>query len=315
MALLSYSLATLAELKSYLPIQSTGKDPELERALGLSTEDIEAATGRRLIYRAPTATSESVIVNAQAFIAGGIAVANQPNSGGRTLVVTFSIAGNGTVTVTGTVGGVAGQTEAFDAVDGKLQYGVKFFTAISAVTGANPPSSSPGTVNIALSQGYIEFYSPMGSEITPIEWPVRYVAEVNEDMNRTFAAATALTAGFSYEIRQPSSPLRAIARIYSGFDYAFYCGFRVVKGRLSAGFKGPSEVPLNIKGVCLELAAWYHKHSEGGQYGLSSQSDAMGNRSFSGPPMLTDGMLSRLRGEVRPEFDQVAERDFDLRAA
>jgi hypothetical protein len=313
MALPTHALVTLAELKSFMPTQGTGKDAQLERAIDCASRDIEedGVGGRRLRWRAPTEDPDAIYSGT--WSTGTPAPSGQPSSAGRFAVITFpATATTGTVTITGTVGGVAGVTEAFDAVNGLLQYGLKPFTAVAALAIAG--GSGTGTVKVGTSLGYVELYSPGGCEITPIEWPIRYVAEVNEDLARVFAAATALAAT-QYEIREPSSIGRRIARVSGHLDFPFLSGYRAVKARLSAGYQTTAEVPSKIKGVCLELAAWYFQYSEGKEYGMASRTDALGTVTRTGPPMLTMGMKDRLSAYLRAEFESTAQRDFDLEAA
>lgn len=313
----AYALVSLAELKRYMPAQGTAKDLELEEAIAIASQDIEeeGLGGRRLIYRGPVEDDDNIMVAAT--LANGSstpAIAGQPNSAGRTLVVKRVDADRGVtggiLTVTGTVGGVAGSTEVFDLTLGDELHGVKFFTAVSALALTGVTGSGSGdTLQIGTSAGYTELYSPRDtSEIIPIEWPIQNVIEVNEDLNSVFGSTTALTAGTQYELREASTLRRRIARISNGLDFAFYSGYRVVRGRMSAGYRTQAMVPPKIKGVCKELAAWYFQHSERHQYGLQSTSDALGSRSFSGPPMLTTGMKDRLAAYLRPEFGVTAER-------
>jgi hypothetical protein len=322
-ALRSYSLVSLAELKRFITAGGEARDQELEDAIALASQDIEeeGLGGRRVVYRGPIEDDDNII--ASATLANGAsspAIAGQPSSSGRTLVVTKSDADRGltggTLTVTGTVGGVLGSTEVFDLTAGDELHGVKFFTAVSALALDGVAGAGGGdTLKVGTSEGYTEFYSPGDSEITPIEWPIQNVIEVNEDLNGVFGVTTALTAVTQYVIRSPYTAARRIARVSNLLDFSFYRGYRVVKVRYSAGYRTQASVPQKIKGVCLELAAWYFQSSTRKQYGLLSTSDGSGSRSFSGPPMLTSGMMTRLAAYVRPEFAVTAERDFQLEAA
>jgi hypothetical protein len=315
MALPSNALISLAELKDYIPVTGTGKDTELERTIGRASSVVEGqgVRYRRLVYRGPIEDDDNIM--AVATLANGTsapAIAGQPNSAGRTLVVK-RVGGReltrGTLTVTGTVGGVVGVTEVFDLMAGDELHGVKFFTAISLLGLAGVAGArASDTLQIGTSPGYTELYSPYGHEIRPENWPLRSVAAVHEDSSRVFGVDTLLVAGTDYELRNEWSELRSIARL-SGGDYTSWSGGEwVVKARLSAGYRTQAEVPAPIKGVCLELAKWYFQHSEKEQAGLSSVSDGLGSRSFSGPPILTDGMLADLSGYKRREFLPTARR-------
>lgn len=71
---------------------------------------------------------------------GDYTIADQPDLPSR-ISITHDSQGNtdtlGTVTITGTVAGVAGVTEAITPVADSTVYGTKYFSAISAVTGAD----------------------------------------------------------------------------------------------------------------------------------------------------------------------------------
>lgn len=312
MALPAYAVVTLAELKGYYPITGNARDAELERAIMRASLDLEAELDRRIVYRAPTETAAAVIYTG-AWANGTPVVAAQPNSAGRTMVVMFpSTATAGTLTLTGTVDGVVGATETFDRADGDVQHGLKFFTAATIVTIAGATGS--GNVTVAPSQGYIEYHSPRGCEIRPMEWPVQNVIELNEDITRVFGTSTALVAGTTYEIRRRSSVQRAIARVSGGLEFSFPCGYRVVRKRSSDGYRAAA-VPAVIKACANELAAWHWQYAEKHDFGLVSRVDNTGSVTRSGPPMMLAGMRERLVGYARPEFDATGERDFDLEAA
>ena len=197
--------------------------------------------------------------------------------------------------------------------NGRL-HGVKFFTAISAAALSVLAGQAAGDlIKVGTSVGYTEFHSPDGgSEIIPIEWPIRSVVEVNEDLNLVYGTPTALDTG-SYAVRQSSSVRRRIARISDLMDFAFYAGYRVVRLRYSAGYKGAAAVPPMIKGACLELAAWHYQYADKKDFGLTSRTDATGSISRSGPPMILAGMANRLASHIRAEFDRSGERDSTLR--
>lgn len=320
MALVSYAQVTLAELKRFITAKGNVKDQELEDAIALASQDTEdeGLGGRRVVYRGPIEDTDNIMASATLVNGDSTpAIAGQPDSAGRTLVVIKTDADrgltSGTLTVTGTVDGSAGTTEAFDLTDGDELHGVKFFTAVSglALTGVTG-SGSGDTLQIGTSPGYTELFNPCDtSVITPLEWPIQNVAEVNEDLNRTFGTSTALTTS-QYEIREPYSARRRIARVSGGLDFPFYTGYRVVRVRYSAGYRTAASVPAKIKAVCQELAAWYFQHADRKQFGLTSSTDDRGSRTFSGPPVITSGLRGRLAAYVRPDFFVTAERDFSL---
>lgn len=324
MALPSNAQVTLAELKDYIPKAGGAQDDFLERMIGRASASIEAEglRFRRAVYRGPVEDDDNIM--ASATIANGAsapAIAGQPSSAGRTLVVTKTDPDRGItagiLTVTGTVGGIPGSTETFDLTQGNELHGVRFFTAISGLALSGVTGAGAGdALKVGTSAGYTELFSPCGrSEIHPLEWPIRNVVQVHESYDRLFDATTLLTVTTHYELRNAGTVRRALARVDGSTDIAWASGRRVVQARLSAGYKGPGEVPVKIKGVCLELAAWHAQHADRHEYGLSSRSDALGSVTRTGPPMLTQGMKAELSEFCRAEIEPTAERAWQDEAA
>lgn len=322
MALPAYAQATIAEFKRFAMFTGTDRDDAIEEAIARASLDVEeeGLGGRRVVYRGPIEDDNNIVASADLTNTPVLTVAGQPNSAGRTLIVTktdtLRVLTAGTLTVTGTVGGTVGVTEVFDLMAGNELHGIKFFTAVSAAALTDvAPASGTKTIKVGTSEGYTEFYSPNEcAEVTPIEWPLQNVHEVAEDINRVFGSTTVLTVTTQYEVRNPSTVRRRIVRVSNFTEFPFYSGYRVVRARMSAGYRTSASVPQKIKGVCLELAAWHFSHSESKQFGLSSVSDGMGSRSFSGPPVVTAGMKDRLATYLRSEFCLTGERDFALEA-
>jgi hypothetical protein len=320
MALPSNAHVTLAELKDYMPKSGEARDGFFERMIGRASAQIdgEGLGFRRAVYRGPV-ESYNNLVAAAAIANGSLTVLAAPNSAGRTIVVRKTDADRslkaGILTITQATPALV---ETFDLSHGDELHGLKFFTntVTAALTGVSGAGTGD-TVEVGTSAGYTELYSPHGgqAEIVPLEWPVRNVAQVHESYDRLFDATTLLTVATDYELRNQGTIRRAIARVDGSSDIAWASGRRVVQARLSAGYKGPAEVHVKIKGVCLELAAWHAQHAEKDAYGLSSVSDALGNRSFSGPPMLTTGMKAELSEFRRAEFGPTAERAWQEEAA
>jgi hypothetical protein len=122
----AYDLATLAEFKEALGGKGgTSKDSAMRAALARASREVEQACGRRLVYRAPPEVVGSAnVLPSTAFANGAVAGVVQPNSAGRTLIVTFgSGITAGVLTVTGTVAGVAGTARDFDVANGLVQHG------------------------------------------------------------------------------------------------------------------------------------------------------------------------------------------------
>ncbi len=315
MALPALAMASLAELKSYMGgITGIEADSRLEDCLVRASVDIEGQGlgGRRGVYRGPVESYTSV-VNGQAIVASGaLTIAGAPDSAGRTLIVRKTDTDRSLTAGTLTISQAAPVLrETFDLTLAIVQHGVKVFTAAVTATLSGCVGMNTGdTIDVGASAGYTEFYSPCPdeSEITPLEWPLQYVADLREDYARLFGTATALVEGTSFELRNNASIKRRIARISGSFDWAWQYGRRTVRARLSAGWAGIANVPQSVKSVCLELAAWHFQYSDRKEFGLTSRSDDLGSVTRSGPPMLTPGMLNRLAPEWRGEFVTTAER-------
>jgi hypothetical protein len=306
-------LITLDEFKRHYPLAGTAQDVYAREAITGASRVIEHYLQRRLVYRAPGEDPENDnIVVAVTYANGPLTVEGQPGPGGRTLIVTLTTATAGTITVTGTVSGVPGTTEVFDAANGLVQHGVKFFTAISGIIVAG--AGGGGQVKVGSSAGYIEYHSPRyGAEIKALEWPIRQVAEVNEDLSLVFGASTVLVETTDYEIRKER---RALARVSGRLAFPWLIGHRVVRLTYSAGYFGTASVPRDIKEVACRLSAWGFREALKSEPGMASGSNATGSFVFSGPAMLTTGMKAQLDPYLRPDlFDWTGERDFDLEAA
>jgi hypothetical protein len=307
-----FDLITIPELKRHVPFSGNGQDAFAAEEISRASRTIEQYLDRRIVYRAPGEDEQNDNAVASAsWASGSFSIASQPGTGGRTLIVTWDVATSGALTVTGTVNGAAGTTEVFEAANGRVQHGVKFFTAISAVAAVNAQGS--GTVKLGYSQGYVEYHTPhYPSELATIEWPIRQVAEVNEDLNLVFGSTTALTTA-QYQIRHER---RCIARVSGGLDFPWYAGRRVVKVTYSAGYFGTANVPQDLKQVACRLVGWSMREALRQQHGQQSGTDASGTFAVVGPAMLTTGMKAQLDLYIRGElFDRSGERDFDLEAA
>ena len=306
----AHALFTLAELKRLGPITGTGEDVKLSDIAGWVVRDIEAFLCRRIVYRAPT--EAATLVYSGTFTAGSPAVGAQPGTGGRTLVVTFPDGATaGTLSVTGTVAGVAGTVRAFDMVNGLKQYGLDFFTAVSALSiAASAPAN--GTITVGTSLGYVEYHStteamPDPSELRLLERPAYQALAVYEDAYRTYA--TALT-GTEYLLAER----RRLVRLSSGFRTWWLRAYRGVKVIYSAGYFTTSNVPGTIKRVALRLALMYYQEATKGQIEIASGSNPMGTWTRTGAAALTREMVRDL-GPERGFGSETGERDFDEAAA
>lgn len=310
MTIAAYSAVTRAQVKAYGPLSGTALDDFIDAECVRWTREVERFLGRRLVFRAPTA-NEALISTSQAFDTS-VSVDNQPTAPGRTLVVTFATASAGTLTVTGTVAGVAGTTEVFDAANGSTQYGVKFFTNIATIVG----SGGSGNLTIAPSEGYIEYHSPTQYARYPTrlrmrDWPVRQVLDVNEDSTLVYGSGTSLVLGAGYTLYDREY----LVRSDGSQPVSWTVGSRSVRVIYSAGYFTVANVPPEIQSVILELIVWSIRHSQRGMQGTASGTDGTGTFVFaSGPPFITEVMAGRLRDHKNPDTSS-ASRDFDEEAA
>lgn len=291
----------------------------MRRAISRASRGIEQACGYRLVYRAPPASGETTVVNAASFVNGPIAFA-APNSAGRTLAVTFSSAVAGTLTITGTVAGVAGVTEVFDAANGPVQHGVKFFSAISAAVAAGVAAPT-GTVTALPSQGYVEYHTiPVTLNcdralLRTLERPLRQVLAVYEDPYRLYGSDTLLVVDTDYTV---AAGRGNVERLSAGVSYGWQTGRRAVKLVYSAGYFTAANVPVEIKGHALTLARQFFKEGETGRASeVASWSGPMGTGSRFAPATISRSIYDALwsGGHVNVEADFTGERDFDLEAA
>lgn len=321
MALKVYSLASLAEIKQRFPIQGTTKDDALEQVLGAASLAIERYLDRRLIFRAPleVPTADNTVLEVP-IVDGALAIASQPNASGRTFVVTVTDANRtitaGKVTITGTVAGVAGVTEVFDLVNGLVQQGVKFFTAVSTIqVSGMAGQEAADKVKIGTSLGYVEYHTvwPGDCYLFALERPIQQVAEVNEDVMRAYGVSTKLVEGTDFEV---SVQLGRLTRVSARLPWLWWGDYRAVKLVYSAGYQNRSLVSADVKDVAMRLAALLYQEAMKEQLGRSGMSDPSGNWTRFGPSTLTNEMKAELSPHIRAEiFHRTGERDFDPEAA
>lgn len=311
-------LITLSDLKEFSGFPGAGRDSVLPRYITAASRQIEAEVNRRLRYRAPAEVAGAAnILASTAWTDGSPGITGQPPAAGRTLIVIFRGPASGKITFTGTVGGVAGQTEAFDPRHGDEQHGLKFFTAISSIAIAG--ASAAGTVSAGCSRGYVEYHCPTGSdpcELLSMEWPIQNVLSLNEDASRAFGASTILTSGTDYVVTNDERGRRCrLLRLSSALPRPFVRGFRANELIHSAGFSA-SGVPEDIKDVCARLVKLYFDEIEKERLGMSGASDGAGNWTRFGPSKLTREMRGQLARYRRGRHGaETGERDFDLEAA
>lgn len=307
-------LVTLAEFKAFLPLTGPGADAAARLAITDASCRIEGVTGRRLVYRAPPETGAAAVLSATSWAAATPAVTNQPSADGRTLIVNFTTATAGTLTVVGTVAG-ASKTVVFDAANGLVQHGVDFFTAIASLAIAGAPAGG-GTVTVTTSLGYVEYHSmpARARELRALERPFQQVLEVNEDTTCVYGAGTRLVENTDYLVSRGSAHL---LRMATNLSWNWRIGWRVVKGVWSAGYFGSANVPADIKGETLRVAALLFQEAQQRRIGISGASDATGNFTRFGAARVPKETLDTLwsGGHVNVELSSTGERDFDLEAA
>ena len=314
-------LITLDELKAYRDFAGSGRDSALRLEVSAAAGMIEDELGRRVVYRGPAEVAGAAnILASTAFNDGSVGSFTAQPSGPRTLIVNFaSTITAGTATITGTVEGVAGVTETFNVADGPVQHGIKPFTALSNRTVAS--SAGAGNWRIGSSVGYLEYHTMDPSEpvaLLALDWPVRYVIEVNEDSSRAYGTSTKLVAGTDYQLvfqddrRQGRSSL---LRITSSLQSSWAGGWRANRHTLVSGYR-IAEVPARIKDVCAKLALLLYDELEPGRIGVSGRADTNGNWTRFGPSRLTPEMRALLAPFRRRSYGiETGERDVDLEAA
>lgn len=323
MALRSFALATVADLKEQFPFGGTAQDARIERCINNASAEIEAYLGRRIVFRAPTVDDDRVVASV-AIASGALVVAASPASA-QTLVVTLTTAATllgGTLTVTGTVDGVAGTTEVFDLTQGPVLYGVKFFTAVSAAVLASVSgAATTDRIKVGVSGGYVDYYSPRGArcDLWLADWPARQVLTVHEDSSREYGSADLLTVAEDYVLEgdvvgRPLGVLMRVADATSGTT-TWEQGYQSIKVVYSAGYFTRTNVPWPIKDVACELAKTLYDIVQHQDLGITSRSEQGGNYVRFATGGLTDAMRERLSAYRAYQFDTCAFRNFDLEAA
>lgn len=306
-------LVTLAEFAAFLPLSGTGANAAARLAITDASRRIEGVAGRRLVYRAPTEAGAAAVLSATSWAVAPVVITNQPSSDGRTLIVTWTTATAGTLTVVGTVAG-ATKTVVFDVANGLVQHGVDFFTAIASLTIA--AATGAGTVTVTTSLGYVEYHTIWGlaRELRAMERPFQQVLEVNEDVSRSYLSTTRLVETTDYLVSKERARL---LRVASNLSWGWRTGWRVVKGVWSAGYFGVANVPADIKGEALRVAALLFQEAQQRRIGISGASDATGNFTRFGPGRVPKETLDALwsGGHVNVEMSPTGERDFAEDAA
>lgn len=145
-----------------------------------------------------------------------------------------------------------------------------------------------------------EFHSPqMRSNVLFLgDYPVIAVASVNEDSSRIYGAGTVLVVDTDYVIIKDKGELKRTGS--GGGAWLWFPGFRTVKVVYSAGY-AVADVPADIKGLCLELAAVIYKEADRQRWGVSNVTDSLGNMTrYAG--YFTPDIRDRIALHERREF-------------
>lgn len=144
------------------------------------------------------------------------------------------------------------------------------------------------------------------------DWPILTVTSIHEDtaLPRTYGAAALLVVGTHYEIIKDARPRSLIRRLNGGagllWDWA--TGHRAIKIVYTAGYAADA-VPERIKAQALRYASILWEEQKRGGYGMSGQTDALGNFTRFAMPQLSPEMKSALTNDRRNSFWESGERD------
>jgi hypothetical protein len=324
-------LISLSDLGAYKARGGPERNRALVRFITAASRAIEAEVGRRLRYRGPleVAGGANIVADTAFTAAGALAIANQPNAAGRSLVVTVKDADpetpitGGTVTIVGTVGGVPGTTVVLDLSAGLVQHTLEFFTAVTSITVAGQAGDAAADrIKVGSSLGYTELHTvERCSEswvLLPIEWPVANVLEVNEDASRTFGASTRLTAGTDYQLAvadERQMGRSSLIRLSSSLPTAWMFGFEPNKLVLTAGYSATG-VPEEIRGIAERLVELLDDEISNGRLGVSARSDPSGNFTRFAAAALTPEMRRQLAAYRRRTYaTETGQRYFTLEEA
>jgi hypothetical protein len=328
----SHALATLAFLKARFGLDGGASDEALEYAINEASRDVERVVGRRVVFRAPTESATAMVATVAVPVASGdLTLVSQPTAPGRVVVVSITDATRGllaaglavTLTITGTVAGVAGVTEAFDLCLGVSRlYGQKFFTAVSKAH-VDVTGTPVGTLAVGYSIGYLDYLSPNcgHSSLWLPDWPAAQVLTVHEDTGREYAAGSLLVEGTGYVLSgdDVSRPRGVLVRTSSATSSpsSWATGYRAVRVVWSGGVFTAANVPADLRAIVARTAMSYYTSEQRGResFGMVSKSDGQGSFTRFGEPGLSRGDREKLASLTNFDFEHVYERGFDLEAA
>lgn len=157
----------------------------------------------------------------------------------------------------------------------------------------SPPISGP-----PIPVGYGALTPSLGPELYLNEWPIVSVTTVHEDPSRVYGAGALLAAGTDYLVSKPTGKL---VRLSGGMPRAWASSWRAVRVVYLGGYQntagsvsGADPVPPVVLRVFDELVGWMIRQRTAKEVGLSSVSDALGNRTFQGPAYITPQMQKAL---------------------
>lgn len=140
----------------------------------------------------------------------------------------------------------------------------------------------------------------IGPELYLNERPIVSVTTVHEDAARSYGASTLLVVDTDYVVSKPAGKLVRIAGTGSS-PSAWASSWRAVKVVYVGGYQNTAgtitnaeAVPPEVLRVFDELVGWMIRQRAAKEVGLTSISDAVGNRSFSGPAYITPQMRATL---------------------
>jgi len=162
-----------------------------------------------------------------------------------------------------------------------------------------------------------DYFSPLPNmcELYLGDWPVFEVVSVHEstDVPRVYDATTLLVEGTDFEVVNPRGIIRRLsdgagsrttwASAHHSVKVAYKAGYKTGAGTPTAAAALPDEFVQ----AALFIATAIYKESDRGAWGVSAQSDAMGNVTrFMGyvPPSIRE-LVDQHR---RYEFDDIRER-------
>jgi hypothetical protein len=156
-------------------------------------------------------------------------------------------------------------------------------------------------------------YHSMGwetDELLTREYPILTVTTIHEDvaLPRTYGSSALLVVDKDYQLVKGAQPRSIIRRINGGIGlpWAWLGGSRAIKVVYTAGYAAGS-VPERIKAQALRYASLIWDEQKRGSYGISGQSDALGNFTRFAVARLTPEIQGALVNERRAAFRETGE--------